>query len=63
MKANKKRIERLENKIDATERIPLEVCYVNKEQIDHPERFKAVLDREDVGESGMVIRYFKYERL
>lgn len=64
MKANKQRVERLENKIDTSDRIPLEIVLVSsKEEADHPERFRKVLDSEEVAESGIKIRHFHYERL
>lgn len=59
-----KRLSHLE-KISPINRIDcFEIILVNsKEQVDHPERFRKVLDSESTGESGLKSKTYTLERI
>jgi len=59
-----RRLEKLEAEAGGTENLPtIERTIVsNKEQADHPERFKRVLDKVEETESGATVKLFHYER-
>lgn len=59
-----KRLEILEQKKEATQLPDPEIVFVNsKEQVDHPERFRKVLESDEPSESGVVIKHYRLERI
>lgn len=65
MKQIEKRLKNLEYKEDVKKRaLNISRIIIDcKEQVDHPERFRRVLESEDVGESGAVRRIYNLERI
>ena len=60
------RLDKLETKAGShVDNLPPLKTYVvkTKEQADHPERFRAVLDKQEVSESGVVSEVYQYERI
>lgn len=63
MKSIERRLKELEHKKEITELDGIDIVIVSsKEQVDHPERFKKILDSEETSESGFTNRMFHYER-
>lgn len=59
-----KRLHQLEEKNNIAELPPIETTYVSSpEQVNHPERFRRVLESESISESGALCRVHNLERL
>lgn len=64
MKTIERRLEQLEQKKDVELLGGLEIIYVSsKEHVDHPERFRKVLERDEPSESGITIKQYRLERI
>lgn len=65
MKQIEKRLKNLEYKEDVKKRA-LNISRIiidTREQVDHPERFRRVLESEDAHKSGAVRRIYNLERI
>ena len=59
-----KRISQLEQRSDPNRITAFEIVIVeSKEQVNHPERFRKVLQSESTGESGFTNRTYHLERI